>query len=1716
MKKLSVLISTVLLVFSFSVLNAQTSLTGTDPGKVKPIGLSKNVYDSYGRKYTMEDLIIKKKGPGAPKVQETAGIFKLDFLDDPGEGFYNSTNGNDLRTVVKQVYSDLSAMIVETASPYTNIDNLGVNRWVEIEVRPALDNSLDPLLGQAGQYFPEWTPGIVHGTAWQTINSGIDFWTGINATNFGNFNFYHGFLEVNIGKPFYLGADPALIPSNQYDLYTVILHEAMHQLGFGTLINGIGNSYITGTNPGIYSYYDTYLVDQASGNHLVNWNSSYNASFNSAYQTDLTSACHVQFDGINNTFVTSPAAFNSASSLSHYPATDCGNAGTYLMRPGLNMGEAFRRPDVSEMTTLCDLGYQTTGSYAGFTYPSGACGTKVAGVNDYCVYDGTLPNTLLYTTPYDVNFSFASAGFLGNDHGTTWYDDLEVINGAGTIVSGATSGDNTNTIVFDPFPTFQGTAILRYVPRASQTGQRGNYTYIFIAVEPPAMAACNVPPCELVCYGDFEAFVTDPVNWQLQYDYYTHGSYSASNINAFVFENGGIDNSPDFRNFPSINFWGNCSASVQATGHSGISYIGMVLRTYGGGINSPEGPCFPLNAPIMPGESATVTLWGKLSQADCDGGFQVSFTDIHPCLNNTWLGSCPDLTHDITLAPLQLAHNTDWQPLTFNYTNTTAVAMNFIYINSFPFQNFDAAMSYIYLDDVSCIKNESPVTVTVTGPATACIGEEVQYTISICNNSGAAINNILVEDILPTGMTLAAGGTFTYPQTLIPFLANGDCEDFTLNAIVNTTYGTLTNQVQVIGGACNAAGSSTSSTLAVNNQHVSLFSTVSQEVACPGSIINYEVEMCNPMATAINGIQLQTTIPTGFTAIAGSGYTIAPPFVNWDPINLSGGTITNPACTTLILPVTVNAGSGTICSELVAGNAACPTAPSCAHTVYSDYCTTAVPSITIPNGANSTAYTDILPGTLVNIQGVFNINGANAYYNDVLFRMNPGSSIVVHPGYTLDIQGCYLYTCSGTWTGISVKGNGKIRTGKGTVIENAVTGVTAETPANPSEYADLQLMLTIFNRCSTGVQINPAMSNMQPASNQIIRNCIFTNRTFPCITPGLDLYTQLSNDLINESYTNWPVIASPTHCGIRVELNSLNNNTYSIGLPDAGSWSQNLNIFDNLAYGVISVSTNINVRNSLFQNLLGNSSNSSNPTGVGVFYSGMEKKTVTVGNAVSNLNSNTNEWNKFRNCLRGISIWSSSLVYSFNNVFTNSFTSSVFNTPGAYLQGEYAAFLQPVSSLTETTLRFDHNNVYNCATGIYIKRTSAFTRASLITIDCNTMSSGNLLNQYMNRGIYLVDPTTNTPSINIENYKIRYNNISNAKTNAISASNIKKGLYIFMNTHLSVLYFSSLNLISDIVKTVDVIRLANCSDATIMNNPVITTSNGNTNRSTEVLTGIYALNTTGLLLTNNVVTYVGTCIVFQGNCGESAIRSTVFTLNTMTQAKIGLYMYTGAIIGQQGSSSVTTGNKFGLAPTYLTSRMIYCNSGNNLNSLSKMYVKIGAPVSNLIQHPDPLYVYIAPGTTGYNICTDPVTCGIVPITAPNCTVFSCIVCNCNAYGTLPSMLAQPAVVSENTEDNSWEEKSLTDDSDMGFENTVKVYPNPNSGSFKLQYNVREEGTLNFQLCDYSGKVIVNNMLKAGEKIVDINIGDYPGGLYFYRLLSSGGEMIASGKVSVLR
>jgi len=322
---------------------------------LSPNGFLENVFDSYGNRFSLSDIKIEptktsKTGTSlttSPAV--VAGYYNLYF--ETGSGMEDTNNSLHLlrRAVVVQVFKDLSNFI---NSPLTGSNR--VNIWVrdinqllgatQANPNPALTSSTAGL-ATAFNNMPNKTTltfgGIIDNEVWKTIHAGVDSYTNVSSpvvsatTGIGTSGiFYHGMMGINFTNPAITWNTNMSAPTTtNSDLYTTVLHEVMHALGFASLISSTGGyKFSSGFN--YYSRYDKFL--KSSGNvNLITQSTTlstmYNYQFNSSLNSSIlhpapSSPCSVHtvcnsainFSGTSIVPVHTPNCFSNSSSLSHF------------------------------------------------------------------------------------------------------------------------------------------------------------------------------------------------------------------------------------------------------------------------------------------------------------------------------------------------------------------------------------------------------------------------------------------------------------------------------------------------------------------------------------------------------------------------------------------------------------------------------------------------------------------------------------------------------------------------------------------------------------------------------------------------------------------------------------------------------------------------------------------------------------------------------------------------------------------------------------------------------------------------------------------------------------------------------------------------------------------------------------------------------------------------------------------------------------------------------------------------------------------------------------------------------------------------------------------------------------------------------------------------------------------------------------------------------
>lgn len=845
------------------------------------------IFDRFGNDYTTDDILI-------PNNSWTAGIFVLHFddeddtlgtgFDDNATGTFFPTLGQDRREVVIQAFEDLSALLTNNnvlPSPYT-----GLNTAVEIRVSTNVGltgGAMPPgALGVASSYYIDYpNSGISHGAVWKTITTGVDAYHGTTSAPM-----FHGIMSINLNANWYLDlSGNSGIGSSAYDLYTVVLHEAMHMLGFASGISQNGSSAL---NNGNYFPYDQFL-ETGTGSPLVTTvNSCYDHQF-SASASALTGGCNaVKFagNGTNNAnqAVHSPTSWAAGSSLSHFncinggPCTLAGNGYVMNFCSGIGAIGVQRIPQISEVETLCDLGYNIQNNYGNGDYSAsttttnpfaGACSNNVvAGVNDYREYIPSQPFTApLFTVTSDPGniLNIAGIDILGNDLGNpNQINCLEIV-----YPGGALTGSTPTSIVYDPLDFWSGTAVLRYRPFKSSTNTYGNVTYIYIKVQSAAWP-CDPSDCDLACNGDFEIF-EDQANC----------GGSLCQLSSFI---------NDFTLTASAN-------STDVFNFNNNTFLFM-----GNHPSNPESIFIPLSQPVGTGCTVDISFDASYVVGSSTGTPAMIFMGANtvPCpipTNSAGFNgncgaasvACPAFTPlcpAVTVPITNLASSPAW-PGTIGTSNPNFQNYTASFTNSgppidgiliTPLTLASAGWSGILLDNVEFTNQCVPqFAVTATGPSNPCINTSISIDYQIClpSNVSANFTPINLDVTLPTnqGVSFANGGDFNLSgQAVIPGLAltfSAPCTTLTLHLDVsaNAIPGAALPVVLNMSGGCVQDQTLATIDLIPGVPNVlSVSKTAAAGTYTPGSTIPYTITVeNNSLTNMITDIEFEDQIPANLT-----------------------------------------------------------------------------------------------------------------------------------------------------------------------------------------------------------------------------------------------------------------------------------------------------------------------------------------------------------------------------------------------------------------------------------------------------------------------------------------------------------------------------------------------------------------------------------------------------------------------------------------------------------------------------------------------------------------------------------------------------------------------------------------------------------------------------------------------------------------------------------
>jgi hypothetical protein len=870
----------------------------TNVNNISPNGIFDKVFNRFGDKMNLEDLLIDKNGDGTTKALGplcSSGYFDLYFEVGSGmEG--NSAIELARRAVVCQVFSDLSQFI-QTPNPNVHVNILIKNINSELPGYNPISNpnpaASSNVAGLASAYYavPSAPTPLVGGIAdneiWKTINSGIDSYTNfvspliIKGGNSNNYGIYHGYLAINFNN-LTINWHSDLSQSTStglYDLYSVVLHEVTHALGFASLIKVNGTSKF-GTSYPYYSRYDLELETSSNLPLITNQGSCslYSYVFNPLLSTSILapnpSNCsnQIRYTGSVGQAVYTPSVFSEGSSLSHLedachlPNSYQNNqyyTMSYAIGTGPNFMKRYLKPE--ERDVLCDIGYKVNSNFGNssnlnfYDYGAPACpGAEVIGINDGIDPNG---NVQFYTVVNNSSNPLPITNICNNDFNGFTFECLEDLYGNGYPINITSNG-------FSYVATSPGIAVLRYVP-VSATGARGNITYVYIYI---SANNCTPTNCNFLNNGDFELSTNcgqmdyqSPINsacWSPLSN--TPDIFLRNCTNTVNNTNLNLSIPANFASFPSIESW---------NGAPNNSFIGIVSTSshYNESIQT------PLNAPLIDGHTYTISFYARCgniymplgSSGNLIIGGTTNFLAPYGIAETVLPSNIIQLGNAVSVI-----NDLNWHLITQTFIYTGQSNLNHLVIyNSSNLNTLTGQSSvYMYIDQVEL--TEIQTTINLTLPQVICINQTINDLSLYAPITGGTFNG--------PGVSLT-GNTYSFNPQIAGVGTHTISYSYTnnLNCLI-----TITQQIEVVNSTFTASINA-SSTQICSGQTVTLTASSSNPATYiwnPGNLTGTSI---SPVVNSSTLFSLTATNAQGCVATSSLNVNVTPITIGVTPSSTS-------------------------------------------------------------------------------------------------------------------------------------------------------------------------------------------------------------------------------------------------------------------------------------------------------------------------------------------------------------------------------------------------------------------------------------------------------------------------------------------------------------------------------------------------------------------------------------------------------------------------------------------------------------------------------------------------------------------------------------------------------------------------------------------------------------------------------------------------------------
>ncbi|MEM0994121.1 MAG: 3-coathanger stack domain-containing protein, partial [Bacteroidota bacterium] len=821
-------------------------------------------FDRFGNAYSRQELeIMRLEGSSFCET----GVFRLSF---------DSSIPLNQREVICAVFNYLDGLI--SVNPNVNDGD------VIIDIRQ--DESLGAATPAAAS--PVWNKrdcGIANSAVEKILIGG----------NPNQFGFVHGYIKINpdFNNQFYtdlnLEPDPS-VDNDKIHFYTIMLHEALHILGFASLIEDdttpldiilTDNIKLEG---GAYSRYDQYLFSLTESDFLLAPVSGICCDEHEYQLTNSPSAgCEkISFrDGMNDiASVNGTLISNTLNLLSHFNS-NCDAGKDYVMHPfipeiGRTDGRATAiRDEVTceELQVLALIGYDVATAITA----NPDCSLPNSTLCDVAVSD-----ELFAYDPVDgdLNVNIPIADIVMNDYIPNGYDDFDY-----SIIPDpnfAVSDDGTDLMITIS-NSESGTYIINYTLTAC-SGAVCDDGVIKILISgcvlDPQLSPCE--NCDVLCddIGNFEC-VDDQDALRL---FYTGQRLGEGDQSAFQFI--GLNSVNLVRS--GFGTFATCVSDgiqvdelVSIRPQEGNKAAAILASVNNVGTKISGGLVIPLCEEIELNEEVEVSLYASCMVRPPD-----ECSDPRPSLRIEFMSGEPELGMSVYNVPgvdvtryrqeeeiighILPPNITSYDLYTFTFTNETLIEGFTHLLISGITANDDNAI--IFVDNIRVTKQKSITINAIPSTTNLCRSGRVDITYEITNNHCSPSGDLSIDIPVPAELALLNTGFFADGSLDLPMESLAPFETRTIQAIFfsNTSAHNGQNvdiQLDVSPADMNSCYSASSNIQPINLIG-SPFSSLTKSFVIEGDgDYRFELELCNSLEQSFDRVQIIDNIPPEFDLI---------------------------------------------------------------------------------------------------------------------------------------------------------------------------------------------------------------------------------------------------------------------------------------------------------------------------------------------------------------------------------------------------------------------------------------------------------------------------------------------------------------------------------------------------------------------------------------------------------------------------------------------------------------------------------------------------------------------------------------------------------------------------------------------------------------------------------------------------------------------------------